>query len=77
MQPDNLMLLPQHRDSLLINKSQKANALTVAGHLTRLAVEAIEAFINCRLSLFDAQVGENLCQIRAYKIQTISLKYRK
>lgn len=68
MQFTNLDLLPQKKDSMLIDRKSKIQLLRLTEKITTLSIQALETFFNKEFSKFDAQVGENLCQIRAYKI---------
>lgn len=70
----NLDLLPQKQDSILTDRKNKIQLLLLAKKITALSIEALELFIQKKLSSFDAQVGENLCQIRAYKILLLGKK---
>jgi hypothetical protein len=71
----NLDLLPQKQDSILTDRKNKIQLLLLAKKITALSIEALELFIKKKLSSFDAQVGENLCQIRAYKILLLGKKF--
>jgi len=72
----NIMsLLPYTEDSELINKAQKLNDLYFIKSVVDVALMALDGFIEENLTLFDAQIGENLCQIRAYKNLHLGLKY--
>lgn len=70
-----LSLLPYSEESQLINKHQKLDDLYFIKSVTDISLMALENFIEGNLTLFDAQVGENLCQIRAYKILYLGSKY--
>ncbi|MCX7114518.1 MAG: hypothetical protein NTW08_01185 [Gammaproteobacteria bacterium] len=70
-----LSLLPYSENSELTNKNQKINDLYFIKSVIDLAVIAVESFIAGHLKSFDAQVGENLCQIRACKIIHLKNKY--
>lgn len=72
-----LSLLPYTEDSELINKNHKLNDLYFIKSVVDIALMAMKSFMSEDLTLFDAQVGENLCQIRAYKILHLGLKYLK
>lgn len=74
MAPNIINLLPQKSDSLLINRKKKLSILTITSILVELSIEAIESFINRDFHKFDAQVGENLCQIRTCKILSLATK---
>ncbi|MGA2655126.1 MAG: hypothetical protein ABSF18_04005 [Gammaproteobacteria bacterium] len=68
MQFCNLDLLPQKKEGMLVDRKSKIQLLQLTEKITELSIKALEAFFAKRFSNFDAQVGENLCQIRAYKI---------
>ena len=68
----SLILLPQDYKSLLKGRKQKLDILKLMIQVNKLSIEAIKAFIDKKFQEFDAQVGENLCQIRAYKILLLS-----
>ena len=70
-----LSLLPYSETSELINKKQKLDDLYFIKSIVDIGLMALEGFTNGNLSLFDAQVGENLCQIRAYNILHLGEKY--
>jgi hypothetical protein len=59
-------LLPYEKDSQLINKQQKLKDLYFIKSLIEIALMALEHFTKGNIIHFDAQVGDNLCQIRAY-----------
>ena len=69
----NLSLLPH--DSLIIIKDiiHKKNYIHLMKNLLNEFLDALEYFENSSLNHFDAQVGETLCQIRAYKIYTLKV----
>ena len=70
-----LSLLPYSENAQLINKHQKLMDLYFLKSIVDFSVDALELFIKGNLVSFDAQVGENLCQIRAYKILTLAKKW--
>ena len=70
-----LSLLPYSEDSQLINKNQKLTDLYFIKSVVDISLMALENFIEGKLVLFDAQVGENLCQIRAFKIIQLANNY--
>lgn len=72
-----LTLLPYSESSELLNKHQKLDDLYFIKSVVEMSVFALEGFINENLTLFDAQVGENLCQIRACKTLALANKYSK
>jgi len=63
-----LSLLPYTECAQLINKKQKLDDLYFFKSVIDFSLKGLEHFIQGHLSQFDAQVGENLCQIRACKI---------
>ncbi|MGQ3892069.1 hypothetical protein [Legionella sp. CNM-4043-24] len=71
----NLSLLPYSASSQLINKQQKLSDLYLMKTVMDSAITALKTFIDGDLAAFDAQVGENLCQIRAYKILLLAKKW--
>lgn len=70
-----LFLLPYSEDSELTNKHQKLDDLLFIKAVVKFAIVTLNRFVSGMLSDFDAQVGENLCQIRAYKILQLSHKW--
>jgi hypothetical protein len=66
-----LSLLPYSECAQLINKKQKLDDLYFFKSVIDFSIKGLEQFIQGHLSQFDAHVGENLCQIRAYKIISI------
>jgi hypothetical protein len=68
----NLDLLHQKSESILNDRASKIKLLELNEKIISLSIEALEAFFNKKFYMFDAQVGENLCQIRAYKILLLS-----
>jgi hypothetical protein len=72
-----LTLLPYSQDTVLHNKKQKMDVLCLLRSLNELSISALEQFLKGKLIKFDAQVGENLCQIRAYKILFLGNKWLK
>lgn len=73
--PSILYLLPYSEHTVLSDKSQKLSDLYFIKSVFGYSMIALERFMLGDLSLFDAQVGENLCQVRAYKILQLSKKY--
>src|SRR3990167_8269597 len=62
------MLLPHELNIVIQDFENKIKYLGLIESILSDAVEAIEHFLNGNLKdCFDAQVGETLCQIRAYK----------
>lgn len=70
-----LTLLPYAANSQLINKQQKLGDLHLTKSLLAFSITALETFLKGNLAEFDAQIGENLCQIRAYKILVLAKKW--
>ncbi len=68
-------LLPYFEDSQLVNKEQKGKFLHLINAVLENAVNAIHILRIGHLSQFDAQIGENLCQLRAYHIFCIRKKF--
>lgn len=64
---DILYLLPYSNNFQLTNRQQKRNELLLIQGITKISINALKSFIDGNIIDFDAQVGENLCQIRAYK----------
>ncbi len=72
---NTLSLLPFLESSRVVNKAQKDKLLHLLNSIIAIAIVGLEAFMGENLMEFDAQVGENLCQVRAYKIITLSKKW--
>ncbi|MFJ1267654.1 hypothetical protein ACD661_03665 [Legionella lytica] len=71
-----LALLPYSTEEAeLLHKKQKLDNLYFLNVVVTLAITALESFLKGQLTAFDAQVGENLCQIRAYKIIHLCYKW--
>src|SRR3990167_10329771 len=70
-----LFLLPYSEDSELTNKHQKLDDLLFIKAVVNFSIISLNQFVSGLLSAFDAQVGENLCQIRAYKILQLGQKW--
>ncbi len=68
-------LLPYSNNNLLSDLAEKLDVLTKLVFITDMFVQAIDAFMQGRLSEFDAHVGDCLCQIRAYQI-LLMFRYR-
>lgn len=69
----NLALLPHDESIIIKDITQKIHYLQLMKILLHQVHCSIKCFENKRLNYFDAQVGETLCQIRAYKIYTLAL----
>lgn len=72
---DLFALLPLYEHSQLISKDQKSKFLNLLYSITSLSLEGLRAFKNNDFNKFDAQIGENLCQIRAYHTAFLARKY--
>ncbi|KTC89178.1 hypothetical protein [Legionella drozanskii] len=70
-----LTLLPYDENTQFINKQQKLDGLYLAQKVIASTVKALEAFLKGHLVAFDAQLGENLCQIRAYRLLHLARKW--
>lgn len=70
-----LSLLPYSENAQLVNKYQKLSDLYFIKSIVDFSISALELFVAGHLESFDAQVGENLCQIRAYKILNLAKKW--
>lgn len=70
-----IALLPHLEHSQLISKEQKGRFLHLIHSLITSAVNGLNEFKEGKLTQFDAQIGENLCQIRAYHITFLAQKY--
>ena len=71
-----LYLLPYSDKANLVNKHQKIDDLYFIRSIVDFSINALELFLAEKLVEFDAQVGENLCQIRAYIILLLNKKWR-
>jgi hypothetical protein len=70
-----LSLLPYSENAQLVNKHQKLDDLYFIKSVVDFSISALELFMEGQLAAFDAQVGENLCQIRACKILYLANKW--
>ncbi|KTC87750.1 MULTISPECIES: hypothetical protein [Legionella] len=70
-----LFLLPYAENAALVNKHQKIDDLYLIRAIVDFSIRALELFIDGNLQAFDPQIGENLCQIRAYKLFHLSKKW--
>lgn len=68
-------LLPFSEDSQLVCKLQKGKFLHLLHSIISMALAGLYEFQKKNLTQFDAQVSENLCQIRAYQITFLAQKY--
>lgn len=64
----NLALLPHDKCILINDIVQRQHYIQLMQHVLEQLLLALDSFNNNRLAHFDAQVGETLCQVRAYKI---------
>lgn len=68
-------LLPFFKHSQLVSKNQKDKFLNLLHSIVSLALIGLKEFKKGNFNQFDAQIGENLCQIRAYHITFLARKY--
>ncbi len=68
----NLALLPYEQNIVIKDITQKISTIELMEQLLKQLQLALSYFENRELYRFDAQVGETLCQIRAYKIYYLS-----
>ena len=69
-----MSILP-HDDSIIVKDiAKKTRYIQLMKKLLKEFQQALFFFENKELNYFDAQVGETLCQIRAYKIYLLSTK---
>lgn len=73
----NLSFLPYNPTILIKDISQKLSLVEFMHQLIFQLRHAIDSFYLHQWHQFDAQVGETLCQIRAYKIYTLSVTKNK
>ena len=72
---NNMSILP-HDDSIIVKDiTKKTRYIQLMKKLLKEFQQALFFFENKELNYFDAQVGETLCQIRAYKIYLLSTKF--
>lgn len=67
-------LLPYSVNTILCNRQQKLQNLHLLKSILNYSITALESFTAWNLSDFDAQVGENMCEIRAHKNYYLSRK---
>ncbi|MBY0377515.1 MAG: hypothetical protein K2Q33_02995, partial [Gammaproteobacteria bacterium] len=60
--------LPYKKDKIIISAKEELILLKVIIFFCNLIVKALHAFEERKYTCFDAHVGENLCQIRAYQL---------
>lgn len=65
--------LPYSSDHLLRNRKEKQDIIKLMLKLVSLSIESLLAFARGKYRKFDAQVGENLCQIRAWQIMVFAV----
>lgn len=70
-------LTPYTPEMLLKNISERIRVLELLNFVFNSSQKALESFIDCNYTNFDAQVSENLCQIRAYQIMNIDSTINK
>lgn len=68
----NLALLPYESNIVIKDITQKLSLIELMRHVLKRLQLALVYFEKKKLYQFDAQVGETLCQIRAYKIYYLS-----
>lgn len=68
----NLALLPYESTIVIKDITQKISTIELMGQVLKHVQLALSYFEQNELYRFDAQVGETLCQIRAYKIYSLS-----
>ncbi|MBA2651035.1 MAG: hypothetical protein H0U73_02000 [Tatlockia sp.] len=71
---NNLSLLPHDHSIIVKDITQKLRYIQLMKALLKELQQALFFFENQEFSYFDAQVGETLCQIRAYKIYSLSVQ---
>lgn len=72
LQQTNLALLPYKSNIIIKDITQKISAIELMKTLLQKFEQALSCFKQHKLHQFDAQVGETLCQIRAYKIYCLA-----
>lgn len=68
-------LLPLSEQAQLSSKDHKGKFLHLLNSITSIALKGLKAFKARNLNQLDAQIGENLCQMRAYHITYLARKY--
>ena len=61
-------LLPYTEDTLINSLKERIRTMQLLEFLYTSAQDAVHAFLAKKYNEFDAQVSENLCQIRAYQL---------
>lgn len=69
-----LYLLPHSPNTILNNRQQKLQLLHLVKSIFNFSIIALDAFKQGQIFSFDAQVGENMCEIRAHKNFTLANK---
>ncbi|KTD24075.1 hypothetical protein [Legionella maceachernii] len=72
---DIFSLLPYAENTVLLNRKQKIDLLYLIKKIIDLSLVSFDFFYKGILHKFDAQIGENLCQVRAYKILHLQNKW--
>lgn len=70
-----LSLMPLSSESPLLCKTQKSQFLTLLNTIIERVLMGLNEFKKGNFTQFDAQIGENLCQVRAYHITFLAQKY--
>ncbi|MBA2657179.1 MAG: hypothetical protein H0U70_09415 [Tatlockia sp.] len=71
----NLLLLPHDKSIVVKDITKKFRYIQLMKQLLIEFQEALLCFEKNELRCFDAQVGETLCQIRAYKMYSLSTRH--
>ncbi|MGD9152298.1 MAG: hypothetical protein PVG30_01390 [Gammaproteobacteria bacterium] len=78
MKFSNIDLLPQHPESIIRNSIMEDKLLKLMYFFVQETIETFDSFfIKKNYAKFDPHVGETSCQIRAYKILTITKRTSK
>lgn len=73
-----LSLFPITEQTLLKNREMKYNTLKLMSFFVNQVIKIIKLFLfEKKLYEFDPHVGDTLCQIRAYAVLLISLRWKK
>lgn len=70
-----IYLLPYSLDTIINSRQQKLDDLYLLKSIIALSNTALKEFLGNNIRAFDAQVGENLCQIRAYMSLQLAEKW--
>jgi hypothetical protein len=68
MQYNLIHLMPYDEDVILNSLSSRIRVLELLNFLGKQTKQAIHSFLSSAYHDFDAQVSENLCQVRAYQL---------